>query len=201
MGITAVRSVPVFSQSLLADLERVGRKHNRWTVEAYFELDGTYPVEYCRGTLDILPMPTLTHQRIAARLYDALRAAAPPGTEVLFAGTRVKVAEDIFREPDVLYIPAPASPDHEQYTESAALVIEVLSDSTRRHDLVTKRDDYAQAGIPEYWLVDSDTKLITVLALSGTGYVVQGEFRPGDRAISALLSAFSVDVAEIFAGT
>jgi hypothetical protein len=51
------------------------------TPQAYFELDGAYLVEYSRGNLAILPMPTMTHQRIASRLYDAL----------LFAGTRVKV--------------------------------------------------------------------------------------------------------------
>jgi Uma2 family endonuclease len=200
MGITAVRSVPAFSQTLLADLDRVGRKHQRWTVDAYFELDGVYLVEYCRGTLDILPMPTMTHQRVAARVYDALRAAAPPGSLVLFAGTRVKVAEEVFREPDVLYIPSPALPDHKQYTESATLVIEVLSDSTRRHDLETKRREYAGAGITEYWLVDPEPQRISVLKLDDDAYVVHGEFGPGDRATSALLPSFNVDVTEVFAG-
>ena len=200
MGITAVRSVPVFSQSLLADLDRVGRKHQGWTVDAYFELDGTYLVEYCRGTLDILPLPTVTHQRIAARLLYALHSAAPPGGDVLFAGTRVKVANEVFREPDVLYIPPPALPDHAQYTESAALVIEVLSDSTRRHDLETKRREYAEAEIAEYWLVDPEPKRITVLKLQGDAYVAHGEFGPGERATSALLPGFTIDVSEVFAG-
>ena len=197
MGITAVRSVPAFSQALLADLDRVGRKHQRWTVDAYFELDGTYLVEYCRGTLDILPMPTMTHQRIAARLFYALQSAAPPGGEVMFAGTRVKVAEEVFREPDVLYLPPPALPDHEQYTESAALVVEVLSDSTRRHDLETKRREYAEAGIAEYWLIDPELRRITVLKLHGDSYVVHGEFSPGQRATSAYLPGFGVDVSTI----
>ena len=89
--MTTILGAPPISQQLLADLDRVGRKHGRWTVQAYFELDGTYLVEYSGGRLEILPMPTIWHQRIAARLFNVLQAAAPPGSEVLFAGTRVKL--------------------------------------------------------------------------------------------------------------
>ncbi len=41
-------------------------------------------------------------------------------------------------------------------------------------DLVEKREEYARAGIPEYWIVDPEQGQITVLALDGTGYAVHG---------------------------
>ena len=199
--MTSVMGIPRISQTLLEDLDRVGRKYKSWTVEAYFELDGAYLVEYCQGKLEILPMPTLSHQRIAARLFSALRAAAPADGDVLFAGTRVKVAEDVFREPDVLYVPARQSAhESNEFVESPVLVIEVVSESNRQHDLKTKRAEYAEAGIPEYWIVDPDGQRITVLKLDGDHYIVHGEFAPGDRATSALLPGFAVDVAEIFGG-
>ena len=204
MGMTAVRGVPAFSQSLLADLERVGRKHRRWTAQAYFELDGTYLVEYCRGTLDILPMPTIAHQRVAQRLNLALLNFVASGRakgEVLFAGARVEVADQVYREPDVLFIPEEwLAYVQEQYTERAGLVMEVVSDSNREHDLQTKRAEYAQAGIPEYWIVDPDVKVITVLTLEGDEYVLHSEFRSGDRATSKYLAGFDVDVSTIFEG-
>jgi len=43
-------------------------------------------------------------------------------------------------------------------------MVEVLSDSTRRHDRVTKRAVYMDAGIPEYWIVDhKTTKTVCVI--------------------------------------
>jgi hypothetical protein len=57
--MTTVLGVPQISQTLLEDLDRVGRKYARWTPQAYFELGGAYLVEYSRGNLDILPMPTM----------------------------------------------------------------------------------------------------------------------------------------------
>jgi Uma2 family endonuclease len=197
--MTTVLGVPQISQTLLADLDRVGRKYARWTPQAYFELGGAYLVEYRRGNVEILPMPTMTHQRVAARLYSALLAAAPSGSDVLFAGTRVKVSQDTYREPDVLYIPPEWRSAHEEFTERTGLVIEVLSESNRDHDLETKRREYAQAGIPEYWIADPELSRITILTLQGTSYRVQGEFASGQLATSALLPDFSVEVTKIFA--
>jgi Uma2 family endonuclease len=81
----------------------------------------------------------------------------------------------------------------------ADLVFEVLSDDDRRRDLETKRQEYAQAGIPEYWIVDPRLKRITVLWLDGPAYVVHGEFVEGTDATSRLLEGFKVNVAAALA--
>jgi Uma2 family endonuclease len=73
-------------------------------------------------------------------------------------------------------------------------VIEVVSESTRHQDLATKREEYAQAGIREYWLVDPEREMIIVLALEGNSYVVHGEFLRGQKAVSRVLAGFEVDV-------
>ena len=56
----------------------------------------------------------------------------------------------------------------EQFSLGADLVIEVVSDQGRPRDLEIKRQEYAQAGIPEYWIVDPQLEQITVLALEGS---------------------------------
>ena len=198
--MTTVLGVPYISQDLVDDLERVSRKHDRWTPAAYLELNGNYLVEYTRGRLEILPMPTMRHQVVASRMYDAVRSATPPRALVLFAGTRVKVSDDTFREPDVLYIP----PEHRastrnEYAEHVALAVEIVSDSNREHDLETKRAEYALAGIPEYWIVDPEERRVTVLTLRGDAYVTHGVFDQGTQATSLLLPTLKVDVAELFA--
>ena len=89
----------------------------------------------------------------------------------------------------------------EPFWEGADLVMEVVSgsDDDRRRDLVTKRSEYEQAGIPEYWIIDPREGRITVLHLDGDSYAVHGEFARGSRATSVLLPGFSVDVSEALA--
>jgi len=199
--MTTLLGVPQISQTLLADLDRVGRRYAHWTPQAYFELNGAYLVEYSCGNLEILPMPTMTHQRIASRLYDALRAAAPREGDVLFAGTRVKVGLDTYREPDVLYIPPEWKSDaHDDYVERVGLVIEVVSESNRNHDLETKREEYSSAGIPEYWIVDPQQSSITILTLKGREYGTHGEYGRGQTAASVFLRGFTISVEEVFNG-
>jgi len=48
--------------------------------------------------------------------------------------------------------------------------IEVLSPSTRRFDLGTKRLAFEGAGVPSYWLVDPDEPSLTVLELERDTY-------------------------------
>jgi Uma2 family endonuclease len=201
--MVAILGTTQVSQALLRDIDRVSRKHRRWTTDAYFELDGPYIVEFRRGTLEILPMPTTTHQRVAQRMNYALLTHVHGGAargEVYFAGTRVKVGDDVFREPDVLFVPEEwRHLIHEQFVERASLVVEVISEFNRQHDVETKRGEYEDAGIPEYWLIDPEEQRVTVLALESRGYVEHGVFRPGERATSAQLPGFSVDVTELLA--
>jgi Uma2 family endonuclease len=63
---------------------------------------------------------------------------------------------------------------------------------------VEKRGDYAEAGIPEYWIVNPETETITVLRLEDTAYVDHGVFGRGTEAASALLPGFSVGVDAVF---
>ncbi|NJM40309.1 MAG: Uma2 family endonuclease [Anaerolineae bacterium] len=86
---------------------------------------------------------------------------------------------------------------HNDFWEGADLVMEVLS-SNREHDLVTKRKEYAEAGIPEYWIIDPQLRTITVLTLANKQYVEHGTFAEGAIAQSVLLSGFEVTVAEVF---
>ncbi|MCL4871548.1 MAG: Uma2 family endonuclease [Anaerolineae bacterium] len=106
------------------------------------------------------------------------------------------------REPDLIYLSqVTLSAIKGNYPYTADLVLEGISGSQqdREHDLVTKREAYAEAGIAEYWLVDPKRKRIIVLTLERDQYVVHGEFAPGTEATSPLLPGFTVDVQSIFA--
>jgi Uma2 family endonuclease len=176
-----------------------------WSVWEYLDLtdETRHLVEYNSGKIEVLAKPTTGHQRILDFLYSALKAFIKPRGlgEALFAAIRLRVADDKFREPDIIF----AHRDNRAYIQNrywtgADLVMEIVSDDdkSRGRDLVTKREDYARAHIPEYWIIDPTKERITVLALSGDEYAAIGEFVPGDLAASRLLEGFSVDVAAVF---
>lgn len=175
----------------------------QWSEEEYLGLGTNRLVEFSDGTLEVLPMPTQTHQTIVfllSRLLYAFASTKAVGY-VLPAALRVRLWEGKYREPDVVFMLSQhASRRHESYWEGADLVMEVVSNSPedRRRDLVTKRREYAHAGIPEYWIVDPQSQTVTVLGLDGRGYVEGGLYGQGETAQSVLLPEFAVAVNEIF---
>jgi Uma2 family endonuclease len=125
-------------------------------------------------------------------------AARDFGT-VLCAPLRVRLWEGKFREPDLVVMLAEhRDREHETYFDGADLVIEVVSDDAPERDLVTKRNEYAQAGIPEYWIVEPQTETITLLRLEGAQYVEEGRFGRGDLVRSVLLAGFSIETTAVF---
>jgi Uma2 family endonuclease len=76
--------------------------------------------------------------------------------------------------------------------------LEVVSPEKPERDLVQKRGDYAEAQVPEYWIVNPQTETLIFLRLEGAVYVEAGHFRRGETAASVLLSGFSVDVSAVF---
>lgn len=176
----------------------------RWTEEEYLAYQGNRLIEFSDGLIEVLPMPTFSHHRILAFLYAAMLAFVTPLSlgSVYFAGVRVKIGRGKYREPDLVFVQA----DHEDwieedYAHGADLVMEIVSGSAkdRKRDLEEKPVDYARARIPEYWIVDPKEQLLTILRLRGQKYVVHGEFGPGERATSALLKGFGVNVDDVFA--
>jgi Uma2 family endonuclease len=143
-----------------------------WSEEEYLALPGNRLVECSDGVLEVLPVPTTSHQLLVAYLYGLLLAFATAGDRgtVLFAPLRVRLWRQKFREPDVVFMrKRHADRIGEDYWDGADLVMEVVSDDPedRRRDLETKRREYARAGIPEYWIVDPREGRILVLRLGG----------------------------------
>jgi Uma2 family endonuclease len=156
--------------------------------------------EFTDGHIEVLPMPTTAHQRIVRYLIGLLMALAGDRGEVLFAPLRVRLRSGKFREPDVVFMLAEhAQRVGNEFWDGADLVMEIVSEDDPGRDLETKREEYAQAGIPEYWIVDPRTKTVTVLKLEGGQYVTHSEARDAGTVRSSLLDVFAADVAAIFA--
>jgi Uma2 family endonuclease len=158
--------------------------------------------EFTDGRIEVLPMPTWDHQEIILYLINFLRAFIQPqklGLAIM-APYRVKISERRYREPDIVFVlQANASRVTNRLGYGADLVMEVVSEDNPDRDLVVKRQDYAEAGISEYWIVDPRNTSITVLRLENGQYATHCELTAAGHANSALLQGFSVDVAAVFA--
>ena len=174
-----------------------------WTEAEYLSLDTGRLIEFNDGVLEFLPMPKTSHARISRFISDLLRQYVDSRKigEVLWAPCPIRVAPRKLREPDILYLSHQRIPQDDTPPVGADLVVEIISPGmeSRRRDMETKRDEYAEAGIPEYWVVDPDNETITVLTLVGKRYELHHEFPAGTTAGSVLLAGFEVDVSATFA--
>ena len=173
-----------------------------WSDEAYLWLTdlSRRRIEFTDGRIEELPLPTFTHQAILSFLHALFRAwLKPRGGVAVFSGLRMRIREGKFREPDLLMLHDRSDPRcQDRYWLGADLVVEVISPDDPDRDLVEKRADYAEAGIPEYWIVDPRDETITVLVLEGATYVEHGIHARGDNATSLMLDGFAADVATVF---
>lgn len=186
------------------ELARLFPSQGSWSEEAYLALDTGRLIEYSEGFLEFPPMPTMAHQDILIFLFELLKAYVLKHQlgKVYVAPVPVRLRAGRYREPDVFFVSTQRVHEAEgKYPSGADLVMEIVSGSPsdRERDLVQKRHDYAQAGIPEYWIVDPDEGAITVLWLEGEAYVEHGRFAGGETATSRLLPGFAVAVAAVWA--
>ncbi|HZN68816.1 MAG TPA: Uma2 family endonuclease [Tepidisphaeraceae bacterium] len=172
-----------------------------WTEGEYLALTTNRLVEFDNGTIEVLPVPTKTHQEIVLFLYRIIFAfieARGLGGKVLVAAYKLRVPSGKYREPDVLYLtPEQDGRAGEQFTEAAELVVEVVSPDDPNRDYVTKRQEYAEAGVTEYWIVDMAARQVLVLRLEAGTYVEHGKFGPGQRASSQRFHGLSVAVDDV----
>ena len=188
------------------ELAMLQPRQGQWTIDQYMELtdSANWPIEFHRGRLEFLAMPSPGHQYIIIFLMDALRAVVEPELgRVLMCGIRVETVEDSVREPDLAFLRKENSgKETSRLWEGADLAVEVVSPDrkSRDRDYVEKRVEYAKARIAEYWIVDPQDEMITVLTLpkGADEYAEHGVFKPGQSAGSKLLEGFSVDVRACF---
>ena len=174
-------TVAITHEELTRLLREPAPRQGQWSRDDYLRLTDctNLLIEWTDGCIEVLPMPTDEHQSIAAHLYEVfLDFVRERGGKVLFAPLRLRIREGKFREPDLLLIrDARDSRRQNRFWFGADLTVEIVSPDGPKRDLVDKRRDYAEAGIPEYWIVDPRNETVTVLALRGAAYVEHGVFR------------------------
>jgi Uma2 family endonuclease len=135
--------------------------------------------ELLHGELLVNPAPGMIHQRVLRRLQRQLEDFFHPRSigEVFLAPFDVILSpHDVF-EPDLLVVS-----DHSRLSDRGvegppALVVEILSPSTRKTDRGIKFRRYAELGVPHYWVVDPADERVECYRLIGGAYCVIADAR------------------------
>lgn len=161
--------------------------------------------EIIDGEHYVTPSPNLRHQAIAGNLYWIIRGflQCNPGGRVFFAPLDVLLSMFDVVEPDLLYTSAER---HAVLTDKNVqgppdLVVEILSQGTRRTDETIKRRLYERFGIAEYWIVDPELETLKVYRRGEDSFRRVGEYEReiGDEFTTPLFPGLTIRLADVFA--
>jgi Uma2 family endonuclease len=146
----------------LLELPAFRERVHRLSVEEYHRAGEigllSHNVELLRGII-VTKMPkSPLHELIAQKLMNRLRAAMPAGYEVRREGPLT--LRDSEPEPDISVVRGEPDDWAVAHPSTANLVIEVSVSSVALDE--GKAEIYAEAGIPEYWLVRPEDRIVEV---------------------------------------
>jgi Uma2 family endonuclease len=117
------------------------------------------------------------------------------------------IGPEVALEPHEVYIPdvvgwrrtrVPRLPDERPAAVVPDWVCEVISPTTKRHDRLTKAAGYLRAGVPHYWLVDVEARLLEAWAAREGAWSRLGAWSDGDVVRIPPFDAVEIAVGKLF---
>jgi prevent-host-death family protein len=88
--------------------------------------------------------------------------------------------------------------DNDYYMGVPALVVEIVSESTRRRDYVKKLDVYMSCGVNEYWIVNPINESTTIYLFKDREIQDNVTFKKKEIAKSYIFEGLSVELEKVF---
>lgn len=182
----------------------------RVTYEEYLEItehsDARY--ELIDGELYLMASPKHSHQVAVAEIFGKMyNWFSDKSCQPLTAPFDVKLHNDSpsfeddpnVVQPDILVVCDEENIDEDDiYQGIPALVVEVLSKSTRSKDMIKKLNLYTKSGVQEYWIVDTEAKAILVYSLEERDIKAVRTFNYGETVASVCFEGLEVDTKHVF---
>ena len=149
-----------------------------WTLDELHSLpDDGNKYELIHGELFLTPAPTNDHETVLARLTDTLGPyVRANGLGRVYHPRAVVRLENSEVEPDLMVRrEAPGIGKQWENAPLPILIVEVFSPFTRRRDQTYKRDFYMNARIAEYWMVDIESRTVTIVRPNEQDQIVDSE--------------------------
>lgn len=132
-------------------------------------------VELIDGELWMSPPPAENHQYTQVRLCQLLLSHVDQyELGMVYTPVGVRVSPKMVLQPDLVFV----AKSHPQYaggwlslSHPPELAVEIVSPTSRVRDWVDKTDEYSQAGVKNYWIVEPSERSITAFRLVGSKFV------------------------------
>ncbi|MCD9021681.1 Uma2 family endonuclease [Cohnella silvisoli] len=182
------------------DDDRIKEQQMTYDVYAAMPDDGQR-YEIIEGAMEMMsPSPSVTHQAVSRELEFVLMQSCRTDYEIFHAPLDVILSQTNVLQPDILMIHR-----SRMHIVSARgiegppdLVVEIVSPHSRKRDKVVKANIYAKYNVPEYWIVDSETRTLELYRLLGEVYELYNLFEDDDRVTSDKLPCVSFVISDIF---
>ena len=152
--------------------------------------------------------PSFEHQQISIALSFQLFSLTrnknceviPAPFDVFLFDENVEEAEEIrtIVQPDLLIVCDPSRISANGVHGAPDMVVEILSESTRRNDRLIKYRLYQKAGVKEYWIIDPDTRVTLVHTLEDGQYASPAIYNSSATVYLTIAEDCPVDLSEIF---
>lgn len=180
----------------------------KMTSAAFRELDSDddlFIYELINGQLVKKSAPKPLHQLLSQRIEFALGRFLQKNPMGQFFHAPVDVFLDEYNmvQPDICFLQTERSflIDLEEGIMGAPdLIVKILSPGSLRYDRGVKKDLYEQFAVKEYWIVDPNNRAVEIYVMRENAYATHGIFETGDKANSALLPGFELEISERFNG-
>ena len=138
--------------------------------------------EIIEGVLYTMTRPRAPHQSTAGDIFADVhgpfrRGRGGPGGWWILPEPGIELPETPEIAPDIAgwrRERLPVLPEDTSITVVPDWVCEVLSPTTRRHNLLIKKPYYARIGVPFHWLVDLAARTVTAYQLESSRWVELG---------------------------
>jgi Uma2 family endonuclease len=178
------------------------------TYQDLLALSADVRAEILGGQIVCAPAPLPKHSKAQGALrsfiggpFDDDDGFGGPGGWWIFVEVDVQLGPHDVVRPDLVgwrreRLPEPA--ERRPIDVPPDWICEVLSPSTAAHDRVTKRDLYARAGVPHYWIVDVDARTLEAFALEAGRWVLLGNHDESSVARIAPFVAVELAIGRLF---
>lgn len=158
--------------------------------------------EIIDGRHVVNPAPNTYHQTVSRRIHFQLyqQIELEGLGQVYNAPTDLQLSDTDIVQPDLIVVLQPKLGIIE-FTHIRGipdLVVEIISPSLARHDRQAKKERYQATGIPEYWIVDPDKRVVDQFVLRDREYNLVGHH---SRSVTVdFNSAITVDLQQVWTG-
>ena len=183
-------------------------QERRYTYADLLSWDDDTRYELYDGVPVALASPSFEHQVISGEIYRQLaNYALGKPCNVVAAPIDVRLFEqdgdapedvDIVVQPDLLAVCDKNKIDRRGVHGAPDLVIEILSDTTRRNDQLVKYRWYQKAGVREYWIVDPVERIVLIHTLEDGQYSSPNAYGAASTAPVGITEDGTVDLSLVF---